>query len=166
MAKVVVALGSNLDDRLSYMRDAGTFLNELSKSSAEYSSIYESEPVGPSEFEFLNAVIAIETDLSASELLEAFKNFEHSHGRPTRYPKWTPRTIDLDIISYDQEIIDEENLTIPHPLYHERLFVLKPLQEILPEWSDPKSKKSISALILDAPPMNLKTTSLSWHHVE
>lgn len=162
MAQVVTALGSNLNDRLRYMREAKNFLEELSNSSVLSSSIYESEPVGPSEFEFLNGVILIETDLSPKDLLKSFKDFEHSHDRPTRYPKWTPRTIDLDIICYDDLHISDDKLEIPHPEYANRRFVLEPLAEILPDFNDPVSGKSIKELLIDAPLMKLVRTSLSW----
>jgi len=162
MAQVVTALGSNLNDRLSYMREAKAFLEELSIKDALASSIYESEPVGPSEFEFLNGVIIIETNLSPLDLLQEFKNFEHSHDRPTRYPKWTPRTIDLDIICYDDLKTQQDKLVIPHPEYSNRRFVLEPLAEIQPSFKDPVSGKSIKELLIDAPVMKLDRTSLSW----
>jgi 2-amino-4-hydroxy-6-hydroxymethyldihydropteridine diphosphokinase len=162
MAKVIVALGSNLKDRLGYLRQAADFLEELSDEATLRSSIYESEPVGPSEFDFLNAVIEIHTELSPQDLLQEFKDFEHNHDRPTRYPKWTPRTIDLDIISYDDVNINQDKLQIPHPEYHKRRFVLEPLQEIRPDWKDPIKGTEINSLIKQAPSMNLNRTSLSW----
>ncbi len=162
MAKVIVALGSNLKDRLGYLRQAAEFLEELSVKSVLRSSIYESEPVGPSEYDFLNAIIEIETELSPHDLLQESKDFEHNHDRPTRYPKWSPRTIDLDIISYDNLQINQDKLVIPHPEYQKRLFVLEPIRELHPDWRDPVSGKEINTLIKEAPPMNLQRTSLSW----
>ena len=162
MASVIVGLGSNLKDRLGYLRQAAAFLAEVSDAQICSSSIYETEPVGPSEYDFLNAVIQIETTLSPQDLLKKFKHFEHNHDRPTRYPKWTPRTIDLDIITYNKLNIQQENLQIPHPEYHKRLFVLEPIREIYPNWTDPINGIEINTLIGQAPPMNLKRTSLSW----
>lgn len=162
MAKVVIALGSNLQNRESQLKSAKAFLEELSNSPILSSFVYASEPIGPSENEFLNAVIQVETDLSPQDLLSELKEHERAHGRPSRYPKWTARTIDLDIISYDNLVIETDTLIIPHREYVHRLFVLLPLKDIHPEWVDPVSQKQIDILIKEAPTMNINHTEHNW----
>ena len=162
MAKVIIALGSNLSNRLEHLRDALNFLTELSEEVFAKSMIYESEPVGPSENEFLNAVVAIKTNLSPNDLLFILKKHERSHGRPSRYPKWTSRTIDLDIIAFDDLVIETDNLIIPHQEYSQRLFVLLPLKDIEPNWIDPDSGKSIDLFIKNASKIMISKTTHTW----
>lgn len=162
MAKVAIALGSNLNDPHQQLIQSKKFLSEISVSPIKASSIFESEPIGPSEFDFLNAVILIETELLPTELFAKLKEQEKSQGRPSRYPKWTARAIDLDIITYDEKNIKTEELTIPHAEYNQRLFVLLPLQEILPNWVDPTSMLAIKKLIETAPKMSLSKSNLAW----
>ena len=162
MAKIAIALGSNLDDPLTQLIAAKSFLTNLSNSPIISSSIYESEPIGPSEYDFLNAVILIDSKLSPNELFQQLKDQESVQGRPSRYPKWTARPIDMDIISYDEKIIKTDELTIPHAEYSQRLFVLLPLQEVIPTWVDPKSKLAIETLIASAPEMSISRSNLAW----
>jgi len=147
MAEVVIALGSNLNNPHKQLQTAGEFLSRISNSALKKSPVYSSEPVGPSDYDFLNAVALLETDLSAAELFESLKAQEHKQGRPSRYPKWTARTIDLDIIAYDGLVVETDNLIIPHQEYTRRLFVLLPLKDIFPEWEDPGSAQGINELI-------------------
>lgn len=162
MAKIAIALGSNLNEPHKQLVTAKDFLSELSDSTFNISNIYESEPIGPSEHDFLNAVVLIESELSASELFYKLKEQEKVQGRPSRYPKWVARSIDMDIISYDEKIIKTDELTIPHAEYSQRLFVLLPLQEVLPNWVDPKTKLAIKTLIESAPEMSISKSNLAW----
>ena len=162
MAKVVIALGSNLNNPPQQLQDAAVFLEELSESPILKSPIYQSEPIGPSENDFLNSVAVIETQLSPDELFVQLKNQERSQGRPSRYPKWTARTIDLDIIAYDNLALHTDSLIIPHAEYSGRLFVLLPLRDVLPNWKDPISAQSIADLIYSAPKMSINQTTLHW----
>ncbi len=162
MAKVTIALGSNLNDPLRQLVIAKKFLVSLSDSPISYSSIYRSEPIGPSDTDFLNAAITIYTELSPEELFKRLKGQEKEQGRPSRYPKWTARTIDLDIIAYDNLVLQTDTLIIPHKEYGQRLFVLLPLQEVIPEWSDPITQQAIADLIKNAPKMRITKTELSW----
>lgn len=161
MAKVAVALGSNLNNPHDQLKQAANFLKRISSSNIK-SSIYESEPIGPSNLDFLNAVILIDTDLTANVLYAKLREQEKKQGRPSRYPKWSARPIDLDIITYHKKVVSSKELTIPHTEYDQRLFVLLPLQEVLPNWVDPISKLPIEKIIELAPSMSISKSDLNW----
>lgn len=162
MAQVVIALGSNLSEPIKQLQKAILFLKSISSSPIKTSSIYVSEPIGPSEQDFLNAVVCIESTKSPLEVFELLKTQEKEQGRPSRYPKWTARTLDLDIIAYDDLVLQTDTLIIPHKEYMNRLFVLLPLEEVLPFWIDPETKQSISDLIQKAPKLDISKTELTW----
>ncbi|HEX6981344.1 MAG TPA: 2-amino-4-hydroxy-6-hydroxymethyldihydropteridine diphosphokinase [Balneolaceae bacterium] len=162
MATVVVALGSNIGRRKQHLSDAKQFLNDLSQEEVRASSIYITEPVGPPIDDFYNAVVVINTSLNPKVLIKKFKGFEQLHGRSSKHPKWGNRTIDLDIISYNDLVIQTDNLIIPHPEYHKRLFVLMPLEELFPQWIDPKTRTPVAQLISEAPALRYKKTTLRW----
>ncbi|MEX0609734.1 MAG: 2-amino-4-hydroxy-6-hydroxymethyldihydropteridine diphosphokinase [Balneolaceae bacterium] len=162
MAQVVIALGSNLNNPHQQLLEAHAFLASISDSKIIASPIYTSEPVGPSENDFLNAVIGIQTQKTSAELLELLKTQEKKQGRPSRYPKWTARTIDLDIIAWDNLVIETDNLIIPHQEYRQRMFVLAPLKDIFPDWKDPVSAQHIDEMINQAPQIQISKTTLNW----
>ena len=131
MAICYIGIGANLGDRRSYIDRA---IGEISKNSAvkfrRSSSIYETEPVSDiPQGRFLNGILEIETTLSPRELLKELNSIEAKLGR-TRTVKNAPREIDLDILYYGQEIINEPDLVIPHPKIAEREFILKGLREL------------------------------------
>lgn len=155
-------MGSNLNDPHKQLIQAADFLATFSEKPIIKSSIYNSEPIGPSEYDFLNAAISIETSMSAMEIFEACQAQEQLQGRPSRYPKWTARPIDMDIIAYGDEVLNLPKLQIPHPEYSSRLFVLLPLQEIDPHWEDPIRRTPINSMLKTAPEMVIRKTSLNW----
>jgi 2-amino-4-hydroxy-6-hydroxymethyldihydropteridine diphosphokinase len=126
-----IALGSNIDDRFTYLTNAISELNKHEKIKVvNVSSIYETDPVGYTEQSpFLNMVVSVETTLNPHDLLEECLHIELILGRK-REIKWGPRTVDLDILLYNQENMETDTLIIPHPRMHERAFVLIPLLEI------------------------------------
>lgn len=131
MAKVYIALGSNIDDPQKHIKDAIKDLSKIQKSKLiEVSQIYISNPVGPQDQpKFYNGVALIETELTPLKLLDELQEIEQKHHRK-RIIHWGPRTLDLDILLYDLLEISNERLTIPHKEMYHRGFVMKPLQDI------------------------------------
>ncbi len=163
MAQVVIALGSNLGNRASHLTQAKAFLTTLSRRPLIISSIYETEPVGEASTKmYYNAVCAMETTLPPLQLLDRLKKYEQDYGRDPTAPRWSNRTIDLDIIDYNRQVISEDTFRVPHPHYAERLFVLHPLQEIFPNWEDLPSGKSIDTLIASAPKIEVFKKEVNW----
>ena len=138
MTTAYLGLGANLGDRLANLQRAVELLAEVSGLRVARSSrVYETEPVGgPEQPEYLNAVVEVETDLAPRDLLEACLSVETRMGRVRAEP-WGPRTIDVDVLTYGDETIDEPDLVIPHPRMHERGFVLVPLAELTADPSLP-----------------------------
>ena len=128
--KAYLARGSNLGERLDSLREALRLLDAADGVDVVRSSrIYETDPVGPPQPPYLNAVIEVETSRSPRELLQACRAVEDALGR-VRTERWGPRTIDVDILTFDERTVDEPDLQIPHPRMHERGFVLVPLGEL------------------------------------
>lgn len=149
MTKAVVALGSNLGDRRATIDSALTAIDSLQFASVErVSTLIETDPVGPIEQgSYLNGVCVIETTLSARELLEALLAIEKSLGRDrSTEQRWGPRTIDLDLLVFGDVIIDEPGLCVPHPRLAERMFVLEPMNEIIPELIVPGCRLTVHQL--------------------
>jgi 2-amino-4-hydroxy-6-hydroxymethyldihydropteridine diphosphokinase len=124
-----LGLGSNLGDRLSYLLRAVDALRRRGIRVMRSSRVYETEPVGPPQPDYLNAVIEADTDLPAHALLDACLDVEAELGRE-RTERWGPRVIDVDVLTFGAEVIDEPGLHVPHPRMHERAFVLIPLLEL------------------------------------
>ena len=138
-----VGIGSNLGDREATIRHALELLGELGTVRA--SSIRETDPVGITDQpKFLNAVAEIETDLTARQLLDRLLAIELELGRDRAGGvRWGPRTIDLDLLLYGDQTIEEPGLTVPHPRLTERDFVLEPLHELDPELALPDGRRII-----------------------
>ena len=133
MATAFVGIGSNLGDRESNLRRAIELLSaEDGVEVVAVSEIRETDPVGPVEQgPFLNGAVEVETSLGPHELLDRLLSVENGLGR-VRSERWGPRTIDLDLLLYGSERVDEAGLTVPHPRLHERRFVLEPLADLDP----------------------------------
>ncbi len=143
-----IALGSNLGDREGTLGSANAALREFGSVEA-ISSFYETAPIGITEQpNFLNAVVALRTALPPEELMAALLRIEQQHGRDrsASVPKG-PRTLDLDLLSYGDNVMETPTLTLPHPSLAERRFVLAPLAEIAPQWRHPVSGKTAAALL-------------------
>ena len=148
MKKVYLGLGSNLEKRAGYLQQARNRIEELIGHVVLASSIYETEPWGfESTNEFLNMVICIETDLSPSGVLGRILMIESQLGRVRSETHYASRNIDIDILFYEDEVLNEEALKIPHPLIHERRFVMVPLAEIAPDMIHPVLKKTMKCLL-------------------
>ncbi|NUQ00407.1 MAG: 2-amino-4-hydroxy-6-hydroxymethyldihydropteridine diphosphokinase [Armatimonadetes bacterium] len=130
----VIGLGSNLGDRLAYLRGAVSRLQaEPGLRLVATSGVYESPPMGPiAQADFLNAAVLIETTIAPRELLARCLAIEAEHGR-VREVRWGPRTLDLDLLWVEGVTVEEPGLTLPHPGLAERAFVLRPLAELLPD---------------------------------
>lgn len=134
--RAVIGLGSNIGDRASHLSGAVAALTELGDFVAA-SPFYETAPVGgPDQGPYLNAAVAIDTNLSARALLDECLRIESEHGRERR-ERWGPRTLDIDILLFGAETIDEDGLKVPHPRLHERRFVIEPLLAVWPEATMP-----------------------------
>lgn len=130
-----LCLGSNLGDRAATMAKAVGLIARIGVKIIARSSLYETPPWGPvPQGPYLNLVVAVETELSARELLNMLLGVEHAFGRDrTREVRFGPRTIDIDILLFGDEVIAEPDLEIPHPRMMERAFALVPLAEIAPD---------------------------------
>ncbi len=143
--KVFLSLGSNSGIREQYLNEAVAAIDSLEGTKVlESSSIYETEPWGNKDLDFfLNQVVVINTELDCIELLERCKNIEKKCGRENESGRWKARTLDIDILIYDEQEIHEKQLQVPHPLLTKRMFVLKPLSEIDPDRIIPGKDKKV-----------------------
>ncbi|QQS54141.1 MAG: 2-amino-4-hydroxy-6-hydroxymethyldihydropteridine diphosphokinase [Candidatus Competibacteraceae bacterium] len=151
-ARAYIGIGSNLGRPLIQMRHAFLALRKLPASHCmACSPLYRGAPVGgPSgQPDYLNAAAALDTTLAPDELLTALQAIEAAQGR-TRTVHWGPRTLDLDLLLYDQLVLDGPRLTLPHPRLHERAFVLYPLYDIAPDLEIP-GRGLLSELLIKFP---------------
>lgn len=154
--KAYIAIGSNLNDPLKQVNSVIKELHELPKSHVSaVSSLYQSSPIeSDDQPDYINAVISLETQLHAHDLLTELERIETEHGRTRTTRRWGPRTIDLDLILFDDLSINTPRLIVPHPEFHKRAFVLVPLYEIAPDLVLPSGKK-LGELLLELPKTDL-----------
>lgn len=150
-----LGLGSNLGDRRATLAAALDALRAHPDVHAlASSSLVETEPVGgpPGQGPFLNGAARVETDLAPRDLLALLKQIERDLGRSPAGPRWGPRTIDLDLLLYDDLRLDSPDLIVPHPRFRQRRFVLEPLAQVAPDARDPVTGLSVRDLLarLDA----------------
>ncbi|WP_042353234.1 2-amino-4-hydroxy-6-hydroxymethyldihydropteridine diphosphokinase [Bacillus massiliigorillae] len=143
-----LSLGSNLDDRLLYLREAVQLLHgDQHIEVSDISSLYETDPVGyTNQGNFLNIVVELKTTYTAEQLLSVCQSIENTLGRK-RVIRWGPRTVDLDILLFNHENIETDDLSVPHPRMHERAFVIIPLVEIEPNIQLPTSGQSFNEIL-------------------
>ena len=149
MNKAYLLTGGNEGDRFFHMQEARTNIELICGQLLQVSSLYETAPWGKTDQpDFLNQIILIDTKLSPDELLHGILSIEEKGGRK-RTVKNAPRTIDIDILFYDELILEKPGLSIPHPRIAERRFVLEPLNEISPGFIHPVIGKTIHQLLLE-----------------
>jgi len=143
-----IAIGSNQADPIQQAKQAISALNNLAETNLiSCSSLYCSAPMGPQDQpDYINAVAKIDTHLSPLALLDALQEIEQSQGRERKEERWGPRTLDLDILLYADQVIDDQRLTIPHYGMQDREFVLYPLFEIAPKLILPNGTSLIEML--------------------
>lgn len=151
MITAYLSLGSNLGDREKYLESAIKEINQLPYVNLlSTSQVYETEPESGNEEEphYLNQCCAVETALPPEELFYLILEIEKKLGRSTKGDR-QPRTIDIDIVLYGNEVVLNDDLTIPHPLMHERMFIMMPLADIAPDVVHPILGKTITELLED-----------------
>ena len=147
LTKCAIALGSNLGDSLATLKSAIATLNNTPEITVKsHSSWYQTAPVGPPQPDYINACAILEVALKPEQLLAALLEIEIKFNR-IRREKWGARTLDLDLLLYDDLILDTPTLTLPHPRMTERAFVLVPLAEIAPDWVHPVTKSAIGQIL-------------------
>lgn len=156
-ARAYIGIGSNLDDPIYQVRQALQALTGiLSSCCVAQSPLYQSAPVGgpPDQPDYINAVAALDTGLTPGQLLVVLQALELAQNR-VRTVRWGARTLDLDLLLYDQLVSDDPHLTLPHPRLHERAFVLYPLYDIAPHLMIP-GQGLLSELIANCPRQTLR----------
>jgi 2-amino-4-hydroxy-6-hydroxymethyldihydropteridine diphosphokinase len=150
MIKLYILLGGNLGDKNRIFSDARARLNEKVGKITALSAVYETEPWGfESDDLFWNQVVEISTSLSPEEVLRQTQQTELKLGRIRKANQYDSRIIDIDILFYGDQVVEEENLSIPHPRIQERKFVLVPLSEMVPDLIHPVFQKSIRQLLAE-----------------
>ena len=151
MARVFIGIGSNVGDRESHIERARQSLGAMPDTTfTAFSKIHETDPVGPvPQGKYLNAVAEIDTELDPFDLLDQLSDIEQSTGREPedQRVKWGPRTLDLDVLLYGNRVISNDELVVPHPMMHERRFVLEPLCDIDPSVVHPILEMTVGDLL-------------------
>ena len=158
MSRVFIGIGSNQGARLALISQAVKFLGAVGGVQlTRLATIIETEPVGgPPQPPFLNTVVEVETARAPRELFAALQDIERRLGRVPSPVRWAPRPIDLDLLLYDDRIINEPGLTVPHPRMHQRGFVLDPLAQLAPDLVHPVLGETIQHLLQSLKRSNLE----------
>lgn len=152
MKPLFLLIGSNIEPRLTYLKQAEKEICLKFGEVTVISSVYESDPWGfNTDVAFLNRVIVIENDKSPEDVLKEILSIENKMGRERLLPNYSSRTIDIDILYYGNEIIQNEDLIIPHPRLHLRKFTLEPLLEVAPDFVHPLLNKNNRELYENCP---------------
>ncbi|CDH44956.1 MAG: 2-amino-4-hydroxy-6-hydroxymethyldihydropteridine diphosphokinase [Candidatus Competibacteraceae bacterium] len=163
-ARAYIGIGSNLDHPVDQVRRAFAALNAIPASRCvAQSPLYRTAAVGgpPNQPDYLNAVAALETALAPEDLLTALQAIETAQGRVRTVP-WGPRTLDLDLLLYDQITRADPELTLPHPWLHQRAFVLYPLHDIAPMLMIP-GRGPLTQWLAQCPPLNMARLDSQTH---
>lgn len=164
MQTVYLALGANLGDRLGALRGGRAALRQTPEMQVTASSaLYETDPVGGPQGQepYLNAVLEVQTELSPRDVLHLCLEIEKRFGRQ-RDLHWGPRTLDLDILLYGDEVRNSPDLVLPHPLMHCRPFVLLPLSDVAPGAVHPVLGRPVSELASAAPAQGIRRLAPTW----
>ncbi len=154
--RAFLGVGSNEGDRWGHLAQAARALSTApGVALLRASSVWETAPVGPPQPHYLNAALEVETGLAPVELLRLLQRVEAAAGR-VRRERWGPRTLDLDLLLYGEERIDEPGLQVPHPAMPERAFALAPLAELCPEQRVPGTDRTVAALLGACPPLEVR----------
>jgi len=145
----MVAFGGNTGDVLTTFLSARKCLGSTKGLRIlDSSRVFHSQPMGPAgQPDYLNAVVLLGADMEAETLLQHLQRIEKQHGRIRTEEHWGPRTLDLDLIAYNDTAMQTKHLTLPHPHMHERMFVLQPLCDIRPNWRHPVLKQTARELL-------------------
>lgn len=163
MSEAYIAIGCNLGEKRRQMVQAIDLMQSLGVLRA-VAPLYRTGAYGYTDQpDFLNSVVCLKTGLPPLELLEALKRLEHRLGRKKR-ERWGPREMDLDIIFYNGQLVNEEGLTIPHPDLSNRRFVLQPLADIAPDFISPRHHRTVATLLAECPDKtNIQLIDRNWY---
>jgi 2-amino-4-hydroxy-6-hydroxymethyldihydropteridine diphosphokinase len=159
--RAFVGVGSNLGDRWGRLAHAARALRAAPRVAVvDASRVFDAAPLGPPQPRYLNAVLELETDLPAVDLLEVLQEVERTGGRVRSAVRWSARTLDLDLLLYGDEVIHDPRLVVPHPGLVVRRFVLAPLAELCPERVVPGTGRTVAQLLAVAPQEDLAPAGL------
>ncbi len=147
--EIIIAFGGNMGDvHATFLSARKQLTNGGDMRIIESSCIYRSPPMGSAEQpDYLNAIALLDADIPPEALLQQLQNIEIQHGRIRTSERWGSRTLDLDLIAYNDAVMQTEDLTLPHPHMHERMFVLQPLCDIRPNWRHPALQQTAKELL-------------------